>query len=410
MTTTEVEPRTTHPVPDGSGLWRVLTVWRGPPSNRNAFAGELTDARNRKCHFDLYAPATAACDLNGRSAQVAGIQELSQDLAFYRFNYDSGNYEQMFRGIIGHSEDTLDASTHTVNVQAADYRAMLNRCLVQAQSFTTQYQEVIVGAILSPYNYYASYPGNQGIGNYVMLNPDSSYMSGSTPTRRTITYNGTETVGAEVDKLATMQGGFDWGCEANWAWTSMSPADLTANFYIWYPYRGVTKTFVAEYGVNVAAVKRVVDSTSFANYVQMTGASGTAAQVAQGDAWTSPQNHAEGGWQITKSDSNVSDTSLLLAEAQYELGIDSALTPAYQLTLMPNAWRNKTDCWLGDTITVNIKSGRLQVNTTARVVQVDITVNDDGTETVQLTVSKPILNLANVLADQQQNLYQLNRR
>jgi hypothetical protein len=285
---------------------------------------------------------------------------------------------------------------------------MLNRAIVPAQSFTAALQESIVKAIVHPVPDYSP-PYNLGLYYLGFYQPDSSApIVGNTGTTRTIAYAGTEQMAAEIDKLATMAGGFDWGCEPP---GPSDPASVAAIFYCWYPQRGVSQPFIAEYGTNVTSVKRTVDSTGFANWVQYTGTSGTAAQVASGDVVTNPQLHAEGLWQATKSDANVSDTSLLLAEAQYDLGQESILTPSYTLTLAPGAWAGKVlTCWLGDTIRVRVQSGRLSVDINVRIVQVDITIDDAGNETIALTVARPPQTLAGVLGAQTQNLYQLNRR
>jgi hypothetical protein len=408
VTALEAPGRQAYTAPLGAG-WRVFTLWRGPPANRNVVAGELTTARARKLHFDLYGAATASVDIEGVSPETATIAELSQDLMVWRFRTVDGGYDTLFRGVIGHSEDTLDGTTHTTNVQAADYRAMIGRSIVPAQAFTAAPEDSIVDAITSTLQQNASYPQNLGINYMGPTNPDGSAYTGAALTARTITYNGTEQVGAEIDKLATMQGGFEWGCEPYFS-PPMTPASATASLYLWYPSRGVTKPFVAEYGVNVTTVKRTLDSTGFANWVQYTGASGTAAQVASGDVVANPQLHPEGLWTETKSDSNETDTAHLLAEAQHDLGFDSNLTPTYTLALAPGAWGSKTDCWLGDTIEVRVTSGRLAVDINVRVVQIDFAIDDNGNETVSLVVARPPLTLAGVLDVQTQNLYQLNRR
>jgi hypothetical protein len=401
------EPLVVFPVPSGQ-TWRIQAVWRGPPASRNQVVTELSEARSRKLHFDLYGAATASCDLDGHSAEGTAIQELSQDLAWWRFNVDVGAYEPYFRGPIGHSEDTLDGTAHTLNLQAADYRAMLGRSIVSAYSPTGIAQEIIVGNIVAPFTALGTYPQNLGVFNRGMYDPTGQNPTTS-GTNRTLVYQGTEQVAAEIDKLATMQGGFEWGCDPV-TWNAQDPAAYVATMTLYYPQRGVTKGFVAEYGANVTAVKRTVDSTGFSNWVQYTGQSGTAAQVASGDVMANPQLHAEGLWQLTKADANVSDTSQLLAEAQFDLAFDSVLTPSYTLTLVPGAWRSRADCWLGDTIRVRVTSGRLSVDINVRIVQVDITIDDAGNETVALVVARPPQTLAGVLGAQTQNLYQLNRR
>ena len=226
--------------------WRIFTDWRGPPANRNALAAELTSAHNRKLHFDLYGPATAGIDLDGRSPETATIAELSQDLVFRRFRPFDGGYDTYFRGPIGHSEDSLDGTNHSTNVQAADYRALLGRTIAPAYVATAQLQENIVGMLVNPSLWNQAYPANQGLNYEGALNPDGSGLVGNTGTTRTITYTGTEQVGAEIDKLATMQGGFDWGAEP-WpsGWGTFDPNVATGTVRLYYPQRGVSQPFVA---------------------------------------------------------------------------------------------------------------------------------------------------------------------
>jgi hypothetical protein len=391
---------TSYPRAPGASGWRLLTAWRGPPATRNTLAAEVTEARARKFHFDLFNPATAAFDVDGRSPTVPGLAELSQDLVALRWDPSSSSaYLPMFRGPIGHTEDKLDATTHVVNVQAADYRAMLDRCLVNAATYTATAQEAIIAALVAPYSVTAAAPYNQGVRVHTV----------ATGVNRTVVYAGTETVAAEINKLATQSGGVEWGCEP--AFDTTTPAAPTAELYLWYPTRGTTRPFVAEYGTNVAQVSRVVDSFSFANYVLVTGASGVAAQTAAGDVVANPAAHAEGLWQITESSANETSTTTLANLAAYTLAADSILTPSYQLTLTPGAWRSKNDFWLGDTIEIRVASGRLNVDVAARVIVIDFALSDDSdAETVTVTVARPVLTLAQLIHGQNQNLYALNRR
>jgi hypothetical protein len=215
-----------------------------------------------------------------------------------------------------------------------------------------------------------------------------------------------------IDQLAAVINGFDWGCEPT------NPGQGVGGYpcqpYVWFPNRGVAKTFTAEYGSTLSHLTRTVDSTTFANWVRNDGqpASGGAALwvSSAGDVVTNPQLHAEGLWPEGISNPSTTNTTTLQQQSDGRLGLDSILTPSYALTLVPNAWQAKSDAWLGDTIGVRVVSGRLNVNTTARIIQVDITVDDEMVETVTPTVARAVATLGDVLSDTQSQLDALSRR
>jgi hypothetical protein len=378
--------------------------------------GELANLRSLRLHFDLYGPATAACVLDGRSPGAASLQELSQDLCLYRWNPAVGAYQILFRGPIGHTQDTVSETTHTVNVQAADYRALIaRRPLGGAMTFSQADQFSIAAGLLQGAPGFADPtqpPYDQGYDLPVLTNPDGSSLA-STGVLRDRTYTGAEKAGDRLDNLAAVINGFDWGAEP-WDAINATPDLRAAKTQVWYPQRGVTKTFVADYGGTVASLSRTVDSTAFANWVRNDGTpnpDGTALfAVAAGDAVTNPQLHPEGWWPEQVSNASTSNPATLAQQAGGQLAVDSILLPSYALTLVPGAWTWKTDCWLGDTVTVRVRSGRLNVDTTARIIQLDVTVDDNGVETVALTVARSVTTLADLLVGQRSELDALSRR
>jgi len=400
--------------PDGVA-WRVFSCWRGPPTQRGVMVGELSEARSRKAHFDLYGPATAEFVIDGRSAQCAQIQELSQDVVLYRWNRITGAYEVFFRGPIGHSEDSISETTHTVTFQAADYRAMMARTVLGGPLTWTATEQFVIAQGLQrcAAGYYTTGPPwDIGVAAPALLNPDGTGLA-ATGTTRDRSYTGAEKQGDMIDELSKVIGGFDWGCDP------IDPAQYpagtaAAQMYVWFPRRGVTKSFVAEYGATVASLSRTVDSTRFANWVRNDGTNSSPGvplfATSAGDVVANPQLHPEGLWEEGISNASTSIPTTLQQQADGELGIASILTPSYTLTLTPGVWLQKSDCWLGDTIAIRVTSGRLAVNTTARIVQVDFTVDDNGIETVALTVARPVPTLGDVISDQTSRLDALSRR
>jgi hypothetical protein len=407
------------PAPDGRG-WQWLTCWRGPPANRGQLVSNLIDIRSRKVHFDLYGPATAECVIDGRNPAAASLAELSQDLVVYRWNAITAAYECIFRGPIGHTQDTISETVHTVNVQAADYRAMWNRLISPATGQTTfsqQDQAVIAKSFVTLYGGAGGDPAlDQGARWDGVYNADGTRNSDATTgVLRDRTYSGAVKAGDTITQLAAVINGFDWGMEpvdpAAGSPGSASPAALAR---IWYPQRGVTKAFIAEWGVSVASLSRTADSNTFANWIRMDGKNDASGNpifaTSRGDAYTNPQLHPEGVWMEGTSSPDISVLTTLQQQCDGALAIDSILTPAYSLVLVPGAWQQKSDCWLGDTIEVRVKSGRLSVDTQVRIVQVDYAVDDDGNEQISLTVVRAVPTLSDLFSDQRSQLNALSRR
>lgn len=410
----ETTPKAGLKAPIDGRMWRVITSWRVPP-NRNIMLGEFTNARSRKLHFDLFGPATAECSVDGRTQQASTLQELSQDLSFYRFNPVTGAYDCWFTGPIGRTLDTLSETVHTISVNATDYRAMLGRSIKNVgHTYTQTDQAAIVSDLVYPFRTAATMPWDQGIVYYGATAPDGGTLPtpNATGVLRDRTYVGNEKIGKVIDDLAACINGFDWGCEPI-SGTSNPPSSTYLR--IWYPQRGVVKTFVAEYGVNVSSLTRSVDSTDFANWDRFDGqpaADGTPVfAIGQPtDVITNPGGHPEGFWQDQQSAADVSVDTTLQQQADGYLAYHSRLVPSYTIKLIPGAWVSKADCWLGDTIELRIKSGRLNVDTAIRILGVDVDINDNGQETISLIVGRSDVTFGDVIADQQHRLDALSRR
>jgi hypothetical protein len=80
------------------------------------------------------------------------------------------------------------------------------------------------------------------------------------------------------------------------------------------------------------------------------------------------------------------------------------------VTLAPGAWNGPADFWLGDTIELRVVSGRLNVDTTLRVLGFAFDVNDDGTEHIALTVGRDPLTVRTQAADLRDLLGALTRK
>jgi predicted histidine transporter YuiF (NhaC family) len=65
---------------------------------------------------------------------------------------------------------------------------------------------------------------------------------------------------------------------------------------------------------------------------------------------------------------------------------------------------------MGDTVPLIVRSGRLNVNTTVRVVGIAYTIGDDGDENVEVTIGRPTMKLSHLLTKTQREVDALARR
>lgn len=339
-----------------------------------ADTAELTHATNRKITWMLDGAATATFDISGRDPQAAEVAELASDLVVYH-----GGVKR-FRGRLGSSSDTLDGTAHAASFSAVDYRGMLARRIIwpgKTIAFSQVEQTGIAWTLISD---------TQALGTLGI-----THGSGTSPVLRDRNYNEGDGIGGLLDDLGRVDNGYDWEVDAN------------LRFNTYWPQRGLFRTDPLEYGVQVSGVTRTVDTTNFANAVRYSGDD----TVAAATAVQAPG--PEGRWEIQQGDPSVTIAQTVIDKANWLLATDAVVTPTYSLTLS-SGWWDPSKIWLGDTVRFLCRSGRLDVDSTNRVTQVDVAVDDQGRETVTLTHGAVPLRLGARLTNYAKRLTSLERR
>ena len=387
-TPTLVEPATVQ-APEWSFLIGAAT---------GGMTHELTRARSRKCSFKLTEPSEVSCEVDGRHPEAAHLIELATDLHVLRAPQQGARKERLYRGRIGKSGDTFDTDTHSVTVPSLDYRAVLQRRHLlhgSQQVWTQQDQAAIAFGLIQQAQ---RLPGG-----------DYGIVMGSSPTGvlRDRSYDLGDNIGERIQELSEVIDGFDWDV------TSTSDTGLQLD--IWHPQRGVTLPgIVLEFGGAVASGSRTVDSGDYANHIRVTGSQpeggGDGPQPEErpfpGTPW---EPRPEGRWDKTYGEP-ITTQPALAERADWLLDQAQVVTPTYSLKLRRGWWRGPGHLWLGDAVTVRIRSGRLRVNTQLRVHQVDVDISDDGTEDVTLTVGGPKPDYRRRAAEIEKRLASLERR
>jgi len=410
----------TYPVPQGRGRYRVTLHNRAftsmPPTWDRTIVAELVSAQGRRLTQVANTAAQFDFSLDGRSPECVTLAELGQDVYVWRWDDTTGADVCVFRGVVDHSQDTVTEDGHTVAVTAHDYLGVLARRFIRPatqQVFVNADQDTLAASILN----YGNGGANTDLdpGSWIPLqtspvNPDGSPrgLSGQLLTR---TYQGGQPLGTALSDLSLLAppNGFDYDVQPG------AVAGLGRDaLRVFYPNQGVARTdVVLEYGANVANLQRTVDSTAYSNYVRVLGNNNssdpTVAQVIAEASNADAANPTVGLWPLSDNASSVSVPATLAQHAAGDLNEYGTLTPTYVLGLTPG-WYVWGYPRMGDTVQLIVRSGRLNVNTSVRVVGVTFDVGDDGQEDVTLTVGRPLTTLAKLLHDTTTDIGDLVRR
>ncbi|MEU7814136.1 hypothetical protein [Pseudonocardia sp. NPDC049154] len=376
-----------------------MTIWSfvlGPPAPEGGHQWHLTNAKARRAIFRLTRPSEASFTIDGRDPMAAKIIELETDLHALRHR-PTGGAEELFRGRIGPTGDSLDAGGHRTDVTALDYRSVLSRRILWGDSqlvwTNTEQAEIAMGLV----NQTQVRPG----GSLGIVAGDGS----STGVARDRTeYQAGDSIGDRVQELSEVIDGFDW---------DITPDGAAAlKLDIWHPQRGIDRGVVLEYGGLVASVQRQVNPQDYANAVRVSGqipeggdTAPTPVERTASDITTRP----EGRWDKAFGTSIVTATSLA-ERGDWQLDQAQVVQPSYTVKLKAGAWQGPDHIWLGDPTRLVIMSGRLRVDNVLRVQEVDISITEAGDEEVSLTIGAPKPDYRRRANDVERRLRELERR
>jgi len=348
--------------PGDQAFWRIVVS--GPPPSGLA-RRELTTAYGRRVTFRLDGTCDAQISMNGGSDEADEILELQTDLIWYRTTVE-GVVEKLFRGRIITETDDVSASNHVCQFSAIDYRGMLGTRVVGAagKSFVATDVGLIAWTLISDSQ--ALTNGNWGVTNG----------AGATAgVVHTISYDPGSDISDMMTNLAHRAiGPFEWEIDGNLA------------FNRYYPKRGTATGAILDYGGVVASVRKTLTSNDFGNVALLTGDGSTTVPVVKTSATvaTDPQ----GRWERYAGFPDIKEQPTLDERASWVLGQIQAVSPTWVVTLLPGRW-DKATMWLGDTVRLVARSGRLNVNALVRIIEINISIDEENVETVQMGLLVP---------------------
>lgn len=367
--------------------WQLVA---GPATGGHQLS--LTEATDRSMRFKLTEPSEASFQLDGRHPQASALEELTTDVHVL-WTPDEGPTQVLARGRVGDTSDDLSETEHSVGFTVLDYRAVLGRRRLynsSTKSWTGTDQAEIAWQLIQQTQTRAGggLGISKGIGNPTGVNRDRTYEVG-------------DSIGERIQELSEVIGGFDW---------DITPASASAlHLDVWYPQRGQDRTVVLEYGGLLSTARREVNTSEYGNALRYTGKTDgglTAQELEAADIATT----TAGRWDLVFGDDGLVTQSTLNDRAAWQLAESQVIRPAYTLTLRAGAWAGPDHIWLGDTVRLIIKSGRIDVDTSLRVYEIGIALGDDGAETVEITVGAPRPNYRKRATAVEKRLKNLERR
>lgn len=354
---------TITPIPTIGGFVRGAR-WSWALGDTPAGSGprrELTTATGRTVTWRLDATDTAQFSIDGAGDEISNWTRLATDLFVHREG------ELLHRGRVGPELGTIQASGHQVQLTSVGYRGWLDTHFIgsPAPVYLATAQGAIAWDLINTTQLRLN--GNLGI-------TDGIGTGAGFPRDRTDYVPG-KPIGEAVSELGRVDNGFEWEIDA----------DLALNR--WYPRRGTDNGVVLDYPGRIVQVAYTFDQGTFANVAMATGdQTTTPVAVTAGGIATDPRGRIERAVGYP----SVSDQATVAAKAAYDLTQKSVIKLAYRVTLRPGTWGGPADVWLGDTVHLAIKSGRVfEDQTPQRVVEITASPGNDGTETIQMLLAAP---------------------
>lgn len=360
---------------------RPRTRWQlilGPAEGGHELA--LTEAKSRRYTARLNENSDLAFSIDGRHAQAAAIEELSTDVHLL-FTPNSGPTRILDRCRVGQTGDDITEDAHAVSVACLDYRAVLERRKLYSGdtlTYTGVDQAEIAWRLVQATQ--GKPAGALGI---------TKGWVGTAPTGepRDRTYEAGDSIGQRIQELSEVINGFDWDV------TPVSASGLRLD--VWSPERGSDRGVVLILGGLAAGVRREVTPSDYANALRYTGATGdeetpgpSPVELEAGNLGETGQ-WPQGRWDSVFGDDGLTNQAALDDRAEWQLSQSQVVRPVYTVTLARGGWQGPDHIWLGDTVRLVIQSGRLAVDVSLRVHEVEIDLDGDGGEQVTVTLGGP---------------------
>lgn len=360
-----------------TGEWTFLL--RGPDVTGNYIPStwvthsNLMGIRDQRLTVRLNDTSEFSFAVNGYHDDAKIIKELETDILLFR------NGASVFRGRVGPSTDNIGTETHDVNFTAYDYREILNRrILYPGDAVLTYAATVAKDERQIAWNLIQATQGRVNGDLGITLWPDAD-----TNTERLRTFTAGQNIGQIMQELSDAEYGMEWLIDASLQLRVFE----NGHFGKQGPQSPTVRYNQLEYGVNVTKVIRTLDIQEYATAALYIGGTGTT-PVQRTSYAVDNSVQVTGRWERTQSETDNTNQSKLVEQANGDFNEAQRLIPSYTVTLVPGSWGGPQDMWVGDTVILLVDSGRINVNTTYRVLEISVGINQEGLEDVTVALAR----------------------
>lgn len=343
----------------------------------------LTQARSRSFTFDLYQPDSCSFILDGNHPEAKKIDDFITDIYALRNGVD------IFRGRTIGVSDTVTENEFLTNVNATSYKGLLSRRELKTaiDTYSTPEEQATIA--------WNMIQQTQSVAGGNLSITRGPYLD--TGVKRGDRWDQGKYIATAIDDIAQRQYGFDWSI------------DHKLEFNVHYPARGSLRAYTALYPGNVTSFSRSVDTSTYANSVRAMGDdNGTPIQYLT--SVSDIADRPEGLWDYAEGGGDASSAAEIESLSKGLLATKAGIVPTWTLVLRQGEFEPFISAWVGDTIRLRIKHGRLDVNGLYRIQQIKFTIDESNRETVELTVGSPVVSAANRLWYYGRRLDELERR
>jgi hypothetical protein len=315
----------------------------------------------------------------------------------------------LYTGRVGASRDEIVDDVHTVSYETADTRALLGRRAWHGNKTWVHGEQADILRDLVAHT--QSQPGGDLSIVTTGLPVTGAIVPGRIIEPRVVILDEIQALANAGPGTPAGTPGFEWDVAPGW---------VNRQLQLWYPRRGANRGVVLDYtyvadrprSSIVSNISRQLDPATYANATHTTGGSYsymvqmTVTDEETGDPTTQlvevtvptvPESRAaadiasrpEGLWESTLSYPDIQRQPELAARADRDLVEMQTLVPSYAVTLRRNAWDGPDHVWLGDTVRLIVRSGRVDEDVSVRVQEVALSLGPDGEEDVTLTLGTP---------------------
>lgn len=325
---------------------------------------QVPTAKNRRLTLSTEEGDTFSFSVSGKNPVAKFLRDMITDVNVYCDNI------KIFRGRIVQTTDQVDGTADTVNVSCVDYKTLLKRRYFYVPNKgTVDTEEHAWQAI----NYTQTRATDTGLGITRGENQATNHI-------RTATWEVGGSVRDFIDGLAKTASAEDARDYFEWH------IDPELVFRCNVPGRGrEVPVFTADYGGTVLSFDTGFDPNSYANIFRVQGGGSVL-------TWLTTQDY--GRWpgsafeefinDSTISSINQSDAAAFWAMTHHGQ-LDKLRT--YNLEISSARWGGPSQLWIGDFVYLDLKSGRVNVNTSDfRVLNMHLEIDDAGMEHIAIEV------------------------